>query len=180
MTATHQTPADLVSAARTALARALGRSKPASAAALGRALGYDSIAPGRNVQSWISGETVIPPPAALALQFMASGAPLPSFVIARAAGDRKASQERPAPIVAPPQASPAMILHPTTPADYAAIAANPENVVRFCSNYTRDVPTVAWLSLKNDRLGMTPLEYVRADIANARRRLMQIASLAHT
>lgn len=112
MTATPQTPAALVTAARTALARALGRSKPASAAALGRALGYDSIAPGRNVQSWLSGETVIPPPAALALQFMASGAPLPSFVLARAAKGSIGMQEAsPAPIAAPsePQASPARL-----------------------------------------------------------------------
>jgi hypothetical protein len=100
MTATPQPPAELVTAARAALARALGRSKAASAAALGRALGYDSIAPGRNVQSWISGETIIPPPAALALQFMASGAPLPSFVLARATGDRKSTS---APIVEPPK-----------------------------------------------------------------------------
>jgi hypothetical protein len=174
MTATSKTPAELVSAARTALARALDRPKPVSAAALGRALGYVARDPGRNIQAWLTGETDMPPPAALALRLLASVAPLPADIVVRAAKGSMGMQEAsPSPIVAPtPQIS-------TDPNDYAAIVADPARVIRFCSNFTRDVITVAWLNRRNDRLAATPLEYVRADLANARRRLLKIATLPH-
>jgi hypothetical protein len=179
MTAHQQTPAALVTAARDALARALGRPK-VSSAALGRALGYVADQPGRNVQAWISGETAMPPPAALALRLIADGATLPPDVIVRAGNPNlgmsdAAPATNPATIVAPTQIS-----TETDPNDYAAIVATAENVIRFCSNFTRDVITVAWLNHRNGRLGMTPLEFVRADLANARRRLLKIVTLPHT
>jgi hypothetical protein len=153
MTAPPQTPAALVASARTALAHALGKSKPVSAAALGRALGYVARDPGRNVKSWLTGETDIPPPAALALQFMASGAPLPSFVLARVSGGRKAA----------PLATPATIVAPPKPQQPELDPHSPFAPIHPLENEFRGRTPKDWFYKDNAAFGgLSPLRYLHA------------------